>query len=92
MNEKILNKNDLYKGYDFWLEQIKGSGIYEQLSFFNDIVTEKRPPHPDSEYHLVVKDVVLDDKKCDIYHTDQDENGDYIEGHTWHRIFIYIKE
>ncbi len=92
MNEKIFNDNDLYKGYDFWLDQIKNAGFFDQLSHFNDIITEKRQPHPESGYHLVLKDVDLDNKKCDIYHTDQDENGDLIKGHTWHRIFIHIKE
>lgn len=56
------------------------------------MITEKRPPHSESGYHLVLKDILLDGKKCDIYHTDQDEHGNSIKGHSWNRIFIYIKE
>ncbi len=86
-----INKEFVWKGTEFWTKEIDGAGVKDKLSFFNDVVTEKRPPHPESGYHLVLKDIMLDGKPCDIYHTDQDENGNQIRGHTWHRIFIYIK-
>lgn len=87
-----FKKQEIFRGTSFWTDEIEKAGIKNQLSFFNDVITEKRPPHAEAGYHLVLKDIILDGKSCDIYHTDQDENGDKIKGHTWHRIFIHIKE
>ena len=86
------NKEAIWKGFSFWQAEIKKAGVFERLVFFNDVVTEKIPPHPGSGYHLVLNDITLDGKKCDIYHTDQDENGEKIKRHSWSRILIYIKE
>jgi hypothetical protein len=92
MNENIFKNNETWKGLEFWSEEIKKAGVYEKLSFFNDVITEKRPSHSESGYNLVLSNIVLDNKKCDIYHTDQNEDGSKIENHTFHRIFIHIKE
>ena len=80
------------KSTTFWKEEIEKAGIQESLSFFNDVITEKKAPHPRSGYHLALQDIPLDNKKCDIYHTDQDEGGLKISDRTFHRIFIHIKE
>ena len=94
LNDKNLSfkKEEVWKGTKFWQEEIEKAGVKEKLKFFNDVITEKKPPHSGSGYHLVLNDIVLDGQKCDIYHTDQDEQGNAIKGHTWNRIFIYIKE
>lgn len=86
-----IENNFVIKGTTFWTKEIEKAGVKDSLSFFNDVITENRPPHPESGYHLVLNDVSLDGKICDIYHTDQDEQGNQINGHTWHRIFIHIK-
>ena len=94
LSDKNLSfkKEEVWKGTQFWTDEIIKAGVKDQLKFFNDVITEKRPPHPESGYCLVLKDIILDDKKCDIYHTDQDESGNDIKGHSWNRIFIHIKE
>jgi len=85
MNEIPEQKN--WKGVDFWTKEIEKARLLNNLSFFNDIITENRPPNPESGYgDPVLADVILDGKKVDIYHTDKN-NGD-----TYHRLFIYIKE
>lgn len=83
-------KEKIYKGTQFWKEAIERAGVKNKLQFFNDVITEQRPPHGDG-YHLVLGDIVLDGKKCDIYHTDQNINGK-IKGHYFARIFIHTKE
>ncbi len=81
------NNNELWKGYSFWNKEIEQAGIKDGLRFYNDIITEKRPPHPDAGYgDPVVTDAILDGKKVDIYHTDHDD------GDSWHRLFLHIKE
>lgn len=92
MNENILNTNEIWKGTKFWTNEIIKSGVHEKLAFFNDIITEKYPPHADSGYHLVLPNISLDNKECDIYHTDQDKNGEKIKDNNFSRIFIHIKE
>ena len=78
---------ETWKGIQFWINEIKKAGIHDQLKHFNDVITEKKPPHPESGYGApVMKDVILDGARCDIYHTDH-ERGD-----SWHRIFIHIKD
>ncbi len=86
--ELSLNtKEEVWKGLPFWREEIEKADLIKQLRFFNDVITEKRPPHPDSGYREpVLENVILDNKNCDIYHTDH-EKGD-----SWHRIFIHIKD
>jgi len=80
------------KSRGFWHNEIKNAGVEDKLLFFNDVVTEKKPPHNESGYHLVLNNIILDGKNCDIYHTDQDEQGNSIEDKSNHRIYIHIKE
>ena len=80
------NRNEQLRGVSFWTDKIKEAGLNDKLRFFNDLVTEKRPPHLNSGYgEPVLKDVTLGDKTCDVYHTDH-KNSDH-----WHRLFIHIK-
>lgn len=82
-----ISKNETWKGIEFWTEEIKKVGLYEKLKFFNDVVTEKRPPNSESGYgEPVLKDIILDGKKVDIYHTDNTDKD------HWHRLFLHIKE
>ncbi len=64
------------KGARFWGDELKKAGMFEELRHFNDVITEARPPHAGSGYgEPVITDVVLDDKKCDVYHSDH-KDGD----------------
>ncbi len=82
-----LENKEIWKGTQFWSDEIEKAGVKDKLRFFNDVVTEKRPPHPDANFNdPELIDVVLDGKKCDIYHTDKTDKD------TWHRLFIHIKE
>lgn len=84
---RIPKEESVWKGISFWTEEIKKAGVYDELRHFNDVITEKKAPHPESSYkEPVLRDVRLDGKTCDIYHTDH-ERGD-----TYHRIYIHIKE
>lgn len=91
MNENIF-KPEVWKGTKFWTDQIKEAGVYEKLAHFNDVIVEKKPPHVESGYNLVLHDIILDNKHCDIYHTDQDSNKNKIQNNTYHRIFIHTKD
>jgi hypothetical protein len=51
------NKEYGFKGTQFWIEEIKKSGVFESLSYFNDVITEKNAPHEMSGYNLVLQDV-----------------------------------
>ncbi|MFA6273945.1 MAG: hypothetical protein WC662_02185 [Candidatus Paceibacterota bacterium] len=87
-----MENQNIWRGTDFWTKEIKKAGVESRLLHFNDVIIEKTPPHPESGYHLVLSDVLLDGKHCDIYHSDQDENGDKIRNKTYHRLFLQIKE
>jgi hypothetical protein len=86
MENKFESKT-VWKGSDFWTKEIENSGELSNLRFFNDVITENRPPHPDSGYGTpVLVDVILDGKKVDIYHTDKNDHDNL------HRVFLHIKE
>lgn len=74
-----------WKGTAFWTEEIKKAGVFEKLRHFNDVITGKEAPQGYGD-EPVLRDVMLDGKRCDVYHTDR-KRGD-----TFHRIFIHIKE
>jgi len=75
---------DIMKGSAFWIAEIKKAGVHESLRHFNDLLTGYEAPGGYGE--PVLTDVVLDQRKCDIYHTDKEPND------SWHRIYIHIKE
>ena len=80
--EKII-----LKGTSFYSKELEKAGVKDVLRFFNDIITEKRSPHPESGYREpVLVDIMIDGKKCDIYHSDHSDSD------TTHRLFIHIKE
>lgn len=80
------NTNEAMRGISFWVDKIEEAGLTGQLRFFNDLIAEKRPPHPDAGYgEPVLTNVKLGDKMCDVYHTD------HTKGDSWHRLFIHIK-
>ncbi len=81
----IYDKNgELFKTSDYWKKQIEKTDI--QLPFFNDVVTEYRPPHEDAGYQLMQSDIELPDGcVVDIYHTDKNEKDHF------HRVFLHIK-
>lgn len=84
--EKLPENREIIKTVSFWTEEIKKAGVYDKLKFFNDIVTEKRPPHPSAGYgNPIFTDVLLDGKNVDIYHSDHN-------GGSWHRLFLHIKD
>ncbi|HOZ36762.1 MAG TPA: hypothetical protein PLR18_02945 [bacterium] len=74
----------IWKGLDFWTEEIKKAGVFEKLRFFNDVITGTQPPNGYGD--AVLMDVILNGKKGDVYHTDHQD------GDTFARIFIHIKE
>ena len=78
--------DEVWKGTSYYISELKRAGVYDQLRHFNDVVGETRPPHPDANYgDPVLTDVILDGKKCDIYHSDHSDED------TFHRIFIHEK-
>jgi len=83
--ENVEKSKEVYKGLEFWTEEIKRAGVLGKLRFFNDVITGKEPPHGYGE-GPVVADVVIDGMLCDIWHTDHKKDDSY------HRIFIQIKE
>lgn len=81
-----FNEKEIIKGTEFWKNEIEQVGLLDKLPFFNDVITESRPPHIDSGYGKpLLTDVILDGKNVDVYHTDWN-------GGNWHRVFIHIKE
>jgi len=82
--EKIQQVKDVWKGYDFWVGEIKKTGVFDQIRSFNDIITGTRAPlgYGDAP---VVRDVVLDGQVCDIWHTDHKRTD------SGCRIFIHKK-
>lgn len=53
MIEKLnfdTKKEEVWKGLEFWQEEIEQAGLKGKLRFFNDVITEKTPPHPDTGY------------------------------------------
>lgn len=81
-----FNEKEIIKSTEFWKNEIDQAGLLDKLPFFNDVITESRPPHSDAGYgEPLLTDVVLDGKNVDVYHTDWN-------GGSWHRVFIHIKE
>lgn len=85
-------KETIIKGTEFWKQQIEESEQYQLLKennkfpFFNDVITEKRPPHPDSGYGFpLITNIIIDGQRADVYHTDWN-------GGSWHRVFIHLKD
>ena len=76
---------DLWKGVEFWTEEIRKAGVYDQLRHFNDVLTGKETPKGYGD-EPVLREVVLDGRLCDIYHTDKKPSD------SFHRVFIHLKD
>lgn len=75
----------ILKGTKYYKNQLEEAGL--KLKFFNDVITEKRPPQEESGYHLVQADVHLPDGSVvDVYHTDVDDSTHFA------RVFLHIKK
>ena len=62
--KEIIKGNEIWKGTEFWKNEIEKIGLLEDLPFFNDVITERRPPHIDANYgEPLLRDVMLDEKK-----------------------------
>lgn len=74
----------------FWSDLLKKSGIYKQLSYFNNVTVGKVEPNPELGFNLVLSNIILDNKHYNIYHTDQDTIGasQKIKEHNGHEIYI----
>lgn len=73
----------IWKGTDFWTEEIKKAGVLSSLRHFNDVIAANEPPGGYGE--PVLRGVILDGKICDVYHTDKQP------GDSGHRIYIHMK-
>jgi hypothetical protein len=79
-------KETIIKGTEFWKQEIEQIGLLDKLPFFNDVITETRPPHIDAGYgEPLLINITLDGKNVDVYHTDWN-------GGSWHRVFIHLKD
>jgi hypothetical protein len=78
-----INPN-VWKGVDFWTKQIEKAGLTDKLHFFNDVLTGREKPGGYGE--AVIRDVILDGRKCDIYHTGEGKNE------FGARVYIHFKE
>lgn len=74
-----------------WKTAIQEIDVENKLSPFNDVLTDTQEPSSKTKEHFVLQDVTIGGKICDIYHWDQDENGERIPNSTLHRVFVHIK-
>ena len=74
----MMEKNEIMRGGKFWTDAIKKAGVFEQIPFFNDLITGKEPVQ---EIRPILENVKVADKIVDIYHW----------GGTSARIYLHIK-
>ena len=69
----------------YYTEALQKAGVFDKIPYYSDLMTFDHPPHPDSHYgEPVVRDVIIDGKTCDIYHSDQ-------KGGSAARVYVHIK-
>jgi hypothetical protein len=73
-----------------WSEEIRKADTNNALANFNDVISGKDAPSQDQQQHLVLKDVTLGGKNCDIYHWGQEEENKK-ETHSVARVYVHIK-
>lgn len=78
--------------FEDWRRAIKGADTDNKLAPYNDVITGRDAPSPELTKHLVLENISLGGKTCDIYHWDQDGNGNKIKNSSAHRVFVHIKE
>ncbi len=64
-------------------QELEQGGYAQQLRPFNDIITGRTAPQGYGD--PVLRNITIDGRICDIYHTDKKE------GDSGHRIFIHRK-
>ena len=77
--------NEIMRGVNFWTQEIKKAGVFEEIPQFNDLITGKEAPtqvKDNPPLEPVVKDVKLADKTVDIYHW----------GGTSNRLYLHLKD
>jgi hypothetical protein len=79
------SREDVMKGGAYWTEQIQKAGLTDKLLPFNDVLVGNEAPAGNVEPML--RDVVLDGVKVDIYHWDYPAKDT-----SSNRIYIYRKE
>ena len=86
---EIKAGSEILKGVAFWRGELEKTADFKKLSFFNDVLTSKRSPEGYGKPVLV--DVILDGKKCDVYHTDMD-GQEKLPNQSGNRVLIHFKE
>jgi hypothetical protein len=74
-----------------WKSAIQTADVNKKLSHFNDVLAGTEEPSEETRRHLVLADVSIAGKVCDVYHWDQNEDGRMIPGSTVNRVFVHIK-
>lgn len=77
-------QGDVWKGVDFWTQEIEKAGLKDKLLPFNDVLTGNEAPSGNVEPML--RDVALDGRKVGIYHWDYPKKDT-----SSHRIYIHKK-
>ena len=72
-------ENETMRGIQFWTDEIKKVGVYDQIPSFNDLITGKTKPVQNIK--PVLENVSLGGKIVDIYHW----------GGSSERIYLHIK-
>ena len=95
-NQEIPRNESVYKGTKYYIEKMEESGLTGRLPHFNDVLTGREAVDPNSWGGTILRDVLIDGKTCDVYHTDKfvrnkrtDEQE--TEG-SGCRVYIHIKD
>lgn len=78
--------------FENWRDALKSADTAGKLAPFNDVISSTDEPTPETAQHVVLQDVSLGGKICDVYHFDQDKSGNMIPGSSAHRVFVHIKK
>ncbi|MBU2542605.1 hypothetical protein KJ785_03530 [Patescibacteria group bacterium] len=95
-NQEIPRNESVYKGTQYYIKKMEESGLIDRLPFFNDVLTGREAVDPDSWDGTILRDVVIDGKTCDVYHTDKfirnkRTDKQKTEG-SGCRVYIHIKD
>ena len=73
-----------------WRDAIQEADTENKLIDFNDVLGGKEAPSPDQQKHLILRDVTIGDKICDVYHWGQEE-GSMTEVNSSARVYLHYK-
>ncbi len=76
-----METSDIMRGVQFWINEIKRVGVYNQIPGFNDVITGKKTP-AQNDIKPVLENIKLGGKTVDIYHW----------GGTSNRLYLHIKD